>query len=49
MDEHLEDLGFDEDTGARKRARALSASRSAPSSSELLPSLELSDTEVYEL
>ena len=27
MDQHLEDLGFDEDTGARKRARALSASR----------------------
>ncbi|KAJ1485484.1 hypothetical protein T484DRAFT_1793376 [Baffinella frigidus] len=27
MDEHLEELGFDEDTGARKRARALSASR----------------------
>jgi nucleolar GTP-binding protein len=27
MDAHLEELGFDEDTGARKRARALSASR----------------------
>lgn len=27
MDKHLEELGFDEDTGARKRARAISASR----------------------
>jgi hypothetical protein len=27
MDEHLEELGFDEDVGARKRARSLSQAR----------------------